>query len=151
MMAQENAARIEPHAQGAAERWYVLAVLTAVYAFNIADRFSISTLIEPIRQELHSSDARLAAITGVVLGLFYVALGIPLAWFADRSNRRNIVVVALAIWSAMTAACGMVRTSSELLLARLGIGIGEAGGTPPSTSMLADTFAPARRPLALTI
>ncbi len=133
------------------DRWYVLAVLTAVYALNIADRFSISTVIEPIRQELHLSDGRVGFLTGVALGLFYVTLGIPIAAFADRANRRNILALALALWSAMTTLCGFARNSLHLLLARFGVGIGEAGGTPPSTSILADKFPPARRPMALTL
>ena len=138
-------------AQAPADRWYVLAVLTAVYALNIADRFSISTVIEPIRKELHLSDGGVAAITGVALGVLYVTIGIPLAAFADRANRRNILVLALAVWSAMTTLCGFARTSWHLFLARVGVGIGETGGTPPSTSILADKFPPARRPMALTI
>src|SRR5882762_10115163 len=87
------------------DRWYVLAVLTVVYALNIADRFSISTLIEPIRQELQLSDSGIAFLTGVALALFYVTVGIPLAALADRANRRNIVALSLALWSAMTALC----------------------------------------------
>jgi predicted MFS family arabinose efflux permease len=134
-----------------ADRWYVLAVLTGVYALNIADRFSISTVIEPIREELRLSDGGVAAVSSVVLGVFYVTLGIPIAAFADRANRRNIIALALALWSAMTTLCGFARTSLHLLLARFGVGIGEAGGTPPSTSMLADKFPPGRRPMALTI
>jgi predicted MFS family arabinose efflux permease len=133
------------------DRWYVLAVLTIVYALNIADRFSISTLIEPIRRELHLSDARVAFLTGVSLALFYVTVGIPVAALADRGNRRNIVAIALAVWSGMTALCGLAQNSGQLLLARFAVGIGEAGGTPPSTSILADKFLPARRPMALTI
>lgn len=145
--------RATPAAEVAApeDRWYVLAVLTGVYALSIADRFSISTLIEPIRQELHLSDARVAALTGVALGVFYVTLGIPLAAFADRANRRNILALSLAVWSAMTALCGLSANSLQLLLARFGVGIGEAGGTPSATSILADKFPAARRPMALTI
>ena len=133
------------------DRWYVLAVLTAVYALNIADRFSISTLIEPIRKELHLSDSGIAFLSGIALAMFYVTVGIPVAALADRVNRRNIIALALAIWSAMTALCGLAHNYLELLLARFGVGIGEAGGTPPSTSMLADKFPPSRRPMALTI
>jgi len=133
------------------DRWGVLFLLTGAYALNIADRFSISTVIEPIRTELHLSDAGVAALTGVALGVFYVTLGIPIAAWADRTNRRNILSVSLALWSAMTIACGLVQSSWQLLLARFGVGIGEAGGTPPSTSILADKFPPARRPLALTV
>ena len=133
------------------DRWYVLAVLTGVYALNIADRFSISTVIEPIREELHLSDGGVATITGVALGVLYVTIGIPIAAFADRANRRNILALALALWSAMTTLCGFARTSLHLFLARVGVGIGETGGTPSSTSILADKFPPARRPMALTI
>ena len=132
-------------------RWYVLGVLTIVYALNIADRFSISTLIEPIRLEMRLSDSGVAFLTGVALAVFYVTVGIPIATLADRISRRNILVLALAVWSGMTAFCGLAQNYWQLLLARFGVGIGEAGGTPPSTSMLADTFPAARRPMALTI
>src|SRR5882757_957858 len=133
------------------DRWYVLAVMTVVYALSIADRFSISTLIEPIRLELHLSDSGIAFLTGVALALFYVTIGIPIALLADRANRRNILAIALALWSAMTALCGVAQNYWQLLLARFGVGIGEAGGTPPATSILADKFPPAKRPMALTI
>src|SRR5437016_6348241 len=133
------------------DRWYVLATLPYVYALNIADRFSISTLIEPIRQELHLSDSGVAFLTGVALALFYVTIGIPIAALADRADRRKILAIALAIWSGMTALCGLAQNYWQLLLTRFGVGIGEAGGTPPSTSILADKFPPARRPMALTI
>jgi MFS family permease len=136
---------------GPRDRWYVLAILTIVYALNIADRFSISTLIEPIQEELHLSDSGIAFLTGVALALFYVTVGIPIAALADRASRRNILALALAIWSGMTALCGLAQNYWQLLLARFAVGIGEAGGTPPSTSILADKFPPARRPMALTI
>jgi MFS family permease len=133
------------------ERWYVLGVLTVVYALNIADRFCISTLIEPIRTELHLSDSRVAWLTGGALGIFYVTVGIWVALLADRLDRRRILALALALWSGVTALCGLTHNYVQLLLARFGVGIGEAGGTPPSTSILADNFPPARRPLALTV
>ena len=81
--------------QAPRDRWYVLAVVTGVYALNIADRFSISTLIEPIRQELELSDSGIAFLTGVALARFYVTIGVPIAVYADIGNRRNIVVAAL--------------------------------------------------------
>lgn len=133
------------------DRWYVLAVMTLVYALNIADRFSISTLIEPIRIELQLSDSGIAFLTGVALALFYVTIGIPIAVLADKANRRNILAISLALWSAMTALCGVAQNYWQLLLARFGVGIGEAGGTPPATSLLADKFPAAKRPMALTI
>ena len=133
------------------DRWYVLAVMTIVYALNIADRYSISTLIEPIRLELQLTDSGVAFLTGVALALFYVTIGIPIALLADKANRRNILAIALALWSAMTAVCGLAQNYWQLLLARFGVGIGEAGGTPPATSILADKFPAAKRPMALTI
>jgi MFS family permease len=133
------------------DRWYVLGVLTLVYAINIADRFSISTLIEPIRLELKLTDSGIGFLTGVALALFYVTIGIPLAVWADRASRRTILAVAVAAWSAMTVASGLARNYRELLLARFGVGIGEAGGTPPSTSILADKFPPQDRPMALSL
>ena len=135
----------------ARDRWYVLAVMTIVYALNIADRFSISTLIEPIRLELKLTDSGIAFLTGVALAIFYVTVGIPIASLADRANRRNILAVALALWSGMTALCGVAQNYWQLLLARFGVGVGEAGGTPPSTSILADKFPPSQRPMALSI
>jgi MFS family permease len=122
-----------------------------VYAINIADRFSISTLIEPIRLELKLTDSGIGFLTGVALALFYVTIGIPLAVWADRASRRTILAVAVAAWSAMTVASGLARNYRELLLARFGVGIGEAGGTPPSTSILADKFPPQDRPMALSL
>src|SRR5262245_33293462 len=133
------------------DRWYVLAVMTVVYALNIADRFSVSTLIEPIRLELQLSDSGIAFLTGSALALFYVTVGIPIASLADRANRRTILAISLAVWSGMTALCGLAQNYVQLLLARFAVGIGEAGGTPPSTSILADKFPAARRPMALTI
>jgi predicted MFS family arabinose efflux permease len=133
------------------DRWYVLGVMTLVYALNIADRFSVSTLIEPIRKELMLSDKGIAFLTGSALAFFYVTVGIPVAALADRLNRRNILAVSLLIWSGVTALCGVARNYGQLLVARFAVGIGEAGGTPPSTSIVADNFPPARRPLALTI
>lgn len=125
--------------------------MTVGYALNIADRFSISTLIEPIRIELGLSDSGVAFLTGVALALFYVTIGIPVATLADRGNRKAILAISMGIWSAMTALCGLAQNYWQLLLARIGVGAGEAGGTPPSTSILADKFPPAQRPMALTV
>jgi MFS family permease len=136
---------------GQSDRWYALGVLTLVYALNIADRFSISTLLEPIRLELGLSDSGIAFLTGVALAMLYVTIGIPVATLADRANRTRLVAVALATWSAMTALCGLAQNYWQLLFARMGVGIGEAGGTPPSTSILADKFRPEQRPMALTV
>ena len=132
-------------------RWYVLILLTAVYALNIADRFVISTLIEPIKADLHISDSAVGFLTGVSLALFYVAAGLPLSVIADRVNRRNLVVLSLGAWSLMTVVCGFTRTFGQLMAARVLVGVGEAGGTPPSQSLISDYFPWRRRALALSI
>ncbi len=133
------------------ERWYVLIVMCMVYAINIAARYVVTTVFEPIRLELHLTDAGAAFLTGVPLALFYVVFGMPIAWFADRSNRRNIVAASLIIWSGFTMLCGLSQTYWQLLLGRIGVGVGEAGATPPSTSIVSDCFPAGRRPMALSI
>ena len=131
-------------------QWYVLAVLSLVYALNIADRYVISTVMESIRIDLHLTDSELAWLTGTLLAVFYVLAGIPISALADRYNRRNIISAALVIWSALTVFTGLSRTFGQMAAARVGVGIGESGGTPPSTSMLADWFRPHQRTFALT-
>jgi predicted MFS family arabinose efflux permease len=133
------------------ERWYVLIVMCLVYAINIAARYVVTTVFEPIRLELALTDAGAAFLTGVPLALFYVAFGIPIAWFADRSNRRNIVAAALILWSSFTVFCGLSQSYWQLLMGRIGVGFGEAGATPPSTSIVSDCFPAERRPMALSI
>lgn len=136
---------------GVARRWYVLVVLTLVYALSIADRFVMSTLIEPIKADLGLSDSAIGFLTGSSLAFFYVTAGLPLATLADRTNRRTMIALALGAWSVMTTLCGLTRSYWQLLVARIGVGVGEAGGTPPSTSLLSDYFAPRRRALALSV
>jgi MFS family permease len=137
--------------EGGRWRWYVLAILTATYALNIADRFVISTLIEPIKADLRLSDASVGFLSGVALAIFYVTAGLPLAQLADRTNRRNLVAISLAAWSVMTAACGFTRNFWELLLTRIGVGVGEAGGTPPSHALVSDYFPWRQRAFALSV
>ena len=133
------------------ERWYVLTIMMLVYTMNIADRYVMSTVLEPIRLELKLTDGGIAFLTGVSLALFYVTLGIPLSWVADRHNRRNLLAASLVAWSAMTALCGLSQGYWQLLLARIGVGVGEAGGTPACNSIVADYFPANRRPMAMTI
>jgi len=131
-------------------RWLVLVVLTIVYTFNFIDRQILVILQEPIKAELGLSDAQLGILTGFSFALIYVCAGIPIAWLADRSNRRNIIAGSLALWSGMTALSGMVSSYSQLVLARLGVGLGEAGGSPPAHSMISDYFPPEQRGTALS-
>jgi predicted MFS family arabinose efflux permease len=136
---------------GVARRWYVLLMLTLGYALSIADRFVMSTLIEPIKADLGLSDSSIGFLTGSSLAFFYVTAGLPLATLADRTNRRTMIALALGAWSVMTTLCGFAQNYWQLLLARIGVGVGEAGGTPPSASLLSDYFAPRRRALALSV
>ena len=139
------------HAPSASERWYVLGVMCLIYALNVADRYVVSTVLEPIRLELGLNDAGVAFLTGVPLALFYVSFGLPISWLADHRNRRNIVASALLLWSAFTVVCGLSRTYLQFLCARIGVGVGEAGGLPPSSSIVSDYFAAHRRPMAFTV
>ena len=126
-------------------------MMVLVYTLSIADRYVISTVLEPIRLELQLTDSGIAFLTGVALALLYVVLGFPLSWLIDRGNRRNIIAACLVLWSAMTAFCGLSKNYAQLLLARIGVGVGEAGGTPGASSIISDYFPVARRPMALTI
>jgi MFS family permease len=132
-------------------RWYVLSIMCLGYAISIGDRYVVTTVMEPMRLDLHLSDSGVAFLTGPPLALFYVTLGIPIAWLADHANRRNILSCALIIWSGMTALCGVSRSYGQFLLARIGVGVGEAGGTPAANSIIADYFPTARRPMAMAI
>ena len=137
-----------PYANTSA-RNYALVVLTLVYTFNFIDRQLLSILQESIKIDLSLSDSQLGLLTGFAFAVFYVTAGIPIARLADRSNRRNIVAVSVGLWSFMTAISGFVQSYSQLLAARIGVGIGEAGGSPPSHSIVSDIFPPEKRASAL--
>ena len=134
-----------------AYQWYALGVLFVVYVFNFIDRSVLALLAQSIKEDLQVSDTALGFLSGLAFAIFYTALGVPIARLADRGNRRNIVVVCLSIWSAMTALCGLATSYAYLLLARIGVAIGEAGGSPPSHSMISDMFPQHRRATALGI
>ena len=141
----------QPLASSLVERWYVVIVMCLVYAISIADRYVVSTVLEPIRLDLKLTDGGVGFLTGVPLGLFYVSFGIPMSWLADRKNRRNILAASMIAWSGFTALCGLSRTYWQFLAARIGVGIGETGGTPPANSIIADYFPADRRPMALGV
>jgi MFS family permease len=141
----------QTHAASSLRRYYVLGILTVVYALNFLDRTIFNVLIEPIKREFILSDTAMGLLAGFGFVLFYSVLGIPIARLADRLNRRNIVAIAFAFWSAMTFLCGMAQSVAALALARIGVGIGESAGTPASQSLLADLFDKNERPRALGI
>lgn len=132
-------------------RFFVLAMLILVYTFNFIDRQIIGILAGPIKMELGLSDTQLGLMGGLAFALFYTALGIPIAWVADRTSRTWIMTIALTLWSGFTALCGMVTSFWQLFLCRLGVGVGEAGGVAPSYSLISDYFPPRERARALGV
>lgn len=131
--------------------WYVVAALATVYTVAVMDRAVLSILQVPIKEELGLSDSQLGLLTGLAFGAFYAILSVPVARIADRGNRLHVVCGALVLWSLMTAGCGLAMGFLTLLLFRMGVGIGEAGGYPPSASILSDYFTRDRRATALAI
>jgi MFS family permease len=131
--------------------YLVVAVLAVAYTFNFLDRQFLSVLAEPVKRDLHLTDTQLGLLTGLMFALFYTAFGIPVADLADRANRVRIIAVACALWSLATAACGFAGSFATLAAARIGVGVGEAGGSPPSYSIISDYFPPRRRGLALAL
>ncbi len=130
---------------------YALVVLFVVYVFNFVDRQVLSILIQPIQEELGVSDTAMGLLAGPAFAIFYTLAGVPIARWADTGSRRNVIVFSLSLWSLMTAASGFARNYAMLALARIGVGAGEAGGTPPSHSLLSDYFPPERRATALAL
>ena len=132
-------------------RYLVLGVLTIVYVSNFVDRQVINVLAQFIIEDLGLTDGQFGMLSGLAFAFIYTCLGIPIARIADLSNRRNVIVVSVAIWSLMTVACGYAQNFGQLFLARFGVGIGEAGGSPPSHSIVSDIFPAEQRATALSI
>ena len=139
-------AQVARPAKGA---WLVLAILCFVYVLNFLDRQLLSILAKPIQDELGVTDGQLGRIGGLYFALFYCILAIPVGWLADRTNRVRVLAVACGLWSAATAACGMASNYPQLVAARITVGIGEAGGVPPSYAIITDYFPPGQRGTAL--
>jgi predicted MFS family arabinose efflux permease len=130
---------------------YALGLLLVIYVVNHIDRQVMNILVEPVKADLGLDDGQIGWLIGGSFALFYTFAGLPIARLADRSNRRNIIALSLLAWSAMTVLCGMAKTFPQLLAARIGVGIGEAGCTPPAHSMISDSFPLERRPMAISI
>ncbi|MEH3039136.1 MAG: MFS transporter [Sphingomonas paucimobilis] len=129
--------------------WFVLAILCFVYVLNFLDRQLLAILAKPIRDELGLTHGQIGLISGLYFALFYCVLSVPVAWFADRSNRVRVVAFACGLWSAATAACGLAGNYGQLAGARMLVGVGEAGGVPPSYAIISDYFRPGTRGTAL--
>ena len=132
-------------------RWYALGILVLVFTSSHVDRQIMGILLEPIKQDLGASDTQMGFLIGLTFALFYATLGMPIAMLADRGNRRNIIALAITIWSGMTAVCGLAQSFFQLVVARIGVGIGEAGSSPPSHSMISDMFPLKQRGTAMGI
>ncbi len=130
---------------------FVLGVLFLVYVFNFIDRQILSILIGPIQTELGVSDTVMGLLSGFTFAIFYTLAGIPIARISDRGSRSGVIAVSLTLWSLMTAITGFAQNFWHLALARIGVGVGEAGGSPPSHSLLSDYFPPERRATALAL
>jgi len=131
--------------------WYMVVLLYIAYMLSFIDRTIIAYLVGPIREAMDISDFELSLITGFAFAVFYVTLGVPLGWLADRANRIRIVSVCIAIWSVMTITCGYAGSFWQLFLARIGVGIGEASLTPTGISLISDSFPRERRHLPINI
>jgi predicted MFS family arabinose efflux permease len=150
-----------PHTRAAAEQgkaapvsataWYVLGVLCLINMVGYMDRMGLAILLQSIKVDLSLSDQQLGLLSGLAFALFYCTMGIPLARLADRSSRVRLLSACLALWSVMTAVSGFARTFPQLFLARVGVGIGEAGCIPPAHSIIGDYFPPDRRTFAVGI
>lgn len=140
-----------PHRPGRAYRAYILFILTASYTFNFVDRQIVSILAPAIKADLNLSDAQLGSLIGFVFAVLYTTLGIPAARLADRVNRVSVVSAALALWSGFTALSGLAQNFTHLALARIGVGIGEAGGSPPAHAIISDLYPKEQRAGALAV
>jgi MFS family permease len=125
--------------------WLLVAILLAAYAVGFVDRQILTLLVEPVKRDLAITDTQFSLLTGLAFTLFYTIMAIPLGWIADRRSRRNLVATSLVCWGVMTATCGMASSFLLLFLARIGVGVGEAGLSPAAYSMIADSFRSERR------
>lgn len=128
-----------------------LLLLALVYIFSFIDRQVIAVLIEPIKRDFGASDTQMGLLSGLAFGLLYAAMGVPVGRLADRFNRRNIVAICCGLWSLATLTCGLVGQFWQLLLARMSVAVGEAGGMAPSISMVSDMYPRERRSLAISL
>jgi MFS family permease len=145
MATQTNAAQVAAGNESApypssAAAWYSVAVLMLMYVFSFIDRTTISLLVEPMKRDLHISDTQIGMLQGLAFALLYTFLGLPIARLSDRHSRRSIIAAGVFIWSIMATLCGLARTATQLFMARVGVGIGEAALSPAAYSIITDSF-----------
>jgi MFS family permease len=147
----DGAASPAARSRAGAASWYALIVLSAINMFAYVDRSALAILMQPIKLELNLNDQQLGLLSGLAFALFYSTLGVPLARLADKSSRLRLISICLVLWSAMTALGGWARNFTQLFLARVGVGVGEAGCVPAAHSLISDYFPRERRALAISI
>jgi MFS family permease len=131
--------------------WYMVAILAVAYSLSFLDRQILALLVGPIKASLHITDTQMSYLGGTAFGVFYAIMGLPISRLVDRASRRQIVFWGVSLWSLMTAYCGLTRGYLQLLLARIGVGVGEASLNPSAFSMVTDSFPPKKRPLAIAV
>lgn len=122
------------------QSWYLVFVLMIFYVFSFIDRQIIALLVDPIKRDLHINDTQIGLLQGISFALLYCTLGVPIGWLADRKNRKSIIAAGVVVWSLMAALCGLARNFTQLFLARIGVGVGEAALSPAAYSMITDAF-----------
>jgi predicted MFS family arabinose efflux permease len=151
MTAPATAAGPDAPARPGPRAWFVLSILCFVYVLNFLDRQLLSILAKPIQDELGVTDGQLGLLGGLYFAAFYCILAIPVGWLADRTNRTRILALACALWSGATAACGLSQNYGQLAVSRMTVGVGEAGGVPPSYAIISDYFPSGTRGTALSL
>lgn len=139
------------HLKPAAYRSYLLLLLMVVLTCNYLDRVALSVVLQDIKVDLHLTDTQLGVLSGIAFALFYAIMGVPLAWWADRGNRVTIIAVTTALWSIMVALTGRAASFPQMVMARIGVGIGEAGCMPPANSLIPEYFTRRERPGAMAV
>lgn len=151
MQDAEQGADGSPHESRSSRPYAILAMLLVVYIFSYIDRLLLAILAEPVKADLSLNDTQMGLLGGLAFALLYSTMGVPLALVADRRGRSLVITISLAIWSGFTALCGFAGNFWHMFLARLGVGIGEAGGVAPSYALISDTFPPEQRARATGI
>jgi MFS family permease len=149
--AAEKAAASAPSYPPPGYAWYVVGVLTLAYFFSFVDRQIVSMMIGPIKRDFNLSDSQVGLLSGTAFALFYTFFGIPVGRWADTRSRRALIAAGFVSWSVMTAGCGLARQFWQLLLCRMGVGVGEATLSPAAYSLIADYFPPERRATAISV
>jgi len=148
---QAESAAGSPAQPGGTYAWWVVAVLIIAYAFSFIDRQALTLMVDPIRKTLDITDTQLSLLHGFAFALFYTIMGVPIGQMVDRKRRTFIIAAGIAVWSLMTAACGIARNFTQMFLARIGVGVGEAALSPGAYSLIGDWFPPEQRTLAMSL